>query len=97
MAGPEKGFSSKDHATAFSIVRSKCINVTLHSGEGAGWESIQDSIRYCGANRYAIPRIYVKLGLFFALDLITFAYILEVLRNVIFLVVVVALVLKNTH
>eukprot|EP00026_Physarum_polycephalum_P003424 Phypoly_transcript_03435.p1 GENE.Phypoly_transcript_03435~~Phypoly_transcript_03435.p1 ORF type:complete len:770 (+),score=83.44 Phypoly_transcript_03435:62-2371(+) len=51
LAGPESGFSSKNHAEAFSIIRSKCINVTLHSGEAAGWESIQDSIRYCGANR----------------------------------------------
>ena len=51
LAGPEDGFSSKNHAEAFSIIRAKCINVTLHSGEAAGWESIQDSIRYCGANR----------------------------------------------
>jgi adenosine deaminase len=51
LAGPELGFSSKLHRAAFDIVRAKCVNCTLHSGEAAGWESIQDSIRYCGANR----------------------------------------------
>ena len=51
LAGPENGFSSKLHRAAFEIVRSKGINCTLHSGEAAGWESVRDSIRYCGANR----------------------------------------------
>jgi len=51
LAGPEHGFSSKLHRAAFNIVRSKCLNCTLHSGEAAGWESVRDSIRYCGANR----------------------------------------------
>lgn len=27
------------------------LNCTLHSGEAAGWESIHDSLRYCGAHR----------------------------------------------
>ncbi len=36
---------------AFNIVRKKCVNCTLHSGEGAGPESINDSIRHCGAHR----------------------------------------------
>eukprot|EP00727_Mastigamoeba_balamuthi_P007369 m51a1_g3252 adenosine deaminase, putative (283) ;mRNA; r:156363-161587 len=51
LAGPEHGFSSKLHKSAFEIVRKKCINCTVHSGEAAGWESIRDAIRYCGANR----------------------------------------------
>ena len=51
LAGPENGFSSKLHRAAFEIVRSKGIFCTLHSGEAAGWESVRDSIRYCGANR----------------------------------------------
>ncbi|EFC39594.1 predicted protein [Naegleria gruberi] len=51
LAGPENGFSSKNHASAFELVHRKMLNCTLHSGEASGWESIQDSIRYCGANR----------------------------------------------
>jgi len=51
LAGPEYGYSSKLHRAAFDVVRAKCVNCTLHSGEAAGWESIRDSIRYCGANR----------------------------------------------
>ena len=51
LAGPEFGFSSKLHRAAFDLVRAKLVNCTLHSGEAAGWESVRDSIRYCGANR----------------------------------------------
>lgn len=51
LAGPEKGFSSKLHKKAFDIVRKRCVNCTLHSGEAAGWESVNDSIQYCGATR----------------------------------------------
>jgi len=51
LAGPEFGFSSKIHKSAFELIRNKCIHCTIHSGEAAGWESIRDSIRYCGANR----------------------------------------------
>jgi len=51
LAGPEYGFSSKLHRAAFDVVRAKLVNCTLHSGEAAGWESVRDSIRYCGANR----------------------------------------------
>jgi adenosine deaminase len=51
LAGPEDGFSSKNHREAFDIVRTNLLNCTLHSGEAAGWRSIQDSIRYCGAHR----------------------------------------------
>eukprot|EP01028_Stygiella_incarcerata_P013334 TRINITY_DN82176_c0_g1_i1.p1 TRINITY_DN82176_c0_g1~~TRINITY_DN82176_c0_g1_i1.p1 ORF type:complete len:1394 (+),score=360.81 TRINITY_DN82176_c0_g1_i1:132-4313(+) len=51
LAGPEDGFSSLLHKSAFDIVRSHMLNCTLHSGEAAGWESVQDSIRGCGAKR----------------------------------------------
>jgi adenosine deaminase len=51
LAGPEHGFSSKLHKSAFKIIRDQLLNCTLHSGEAAGWESIHDSLRYCGAHR----------------------------------------------
>ncbi|KAJ5071429.1 adenosine deaminase [Anaeramoeba ignava] len=51
LAGPEDGFSSKHHRSAFHLVSRKMINLTLHAGEAYGWESIYDSIRYCGAHR----------------------------------------------
>eukprot|EP00162_Nutomonas_longa_P015314 comp22270_c0_seq1/m.53073 comp22270_c0_seq1/g.53073 ORF comp22270_c0_seq1/g.53073 comp22270_c0_seq1/m.53073 type:complete len:766 (-) comp22270_c0_seq1:96-2393(-) len=53
LAGPETGFSSKFHKGAFDIARRHNLNCTLHSGEekAAGWESVWDSIRYCGARR----------------------------------------------
>ncbi|EGG18123.1 adenosine deaminase [Cavenderia fasciculata] len=51
LAGPEDGFGSKYHKEAFQVIRSKCINVTLHSGEDSNWESVADSIHECGANR----------------------------------------------
>ncbi|KAK2964829.1 putative Adenosine deaminase [Blattamonas nauphoetae] len=50
-AGPENGFSSVLHQEAFDIVRKNNLNCTLHAGEAAGWESVHDSIRYCGAHR----------------------------------------------
>nr|CAG4715040.1 unnamed protein product [Naegleria fowleri] len=51
LAGPENGFSSKNHAAAFELVHRRMLNCTLHSGEASGWESVQDSIRFCGAQR----------------------------------------------
>lgn len=51
LAGPENGFSSTIHKSAFDIVRGHLLNCTLHSGEAAGWESVMDSIVHCGARR----------------------------------------------
>ncbi|KAM9975803.1 hypothetical protein ACTFIW_013193 [Dictyostelium discoideum] len=51
LAGPEDGFSSKYHKEAFSIIRNKGINCTLHSGEDSNWTSVADSIHHCGAHR----------------------------------------------
>jgi len=51
LAGPENGFSSKLHREAFELVHRRMLNCTLHSGEASGWESVQDSIRFCGAQR----------------------------------------------
>lgn len=51
LAGPELGFSSRIHKSAFDIVRGHLLNCTLHSGEAAGWESVMDSIVQCGARR----------------------------------------------
>ncbi|KAL6047960.1 Adenosine deaminase [Balamuthia mandrillaris] len=51
LAGPEHGFRSKHHKSAFDIIRHNSLNCTLHAGEAAGPESIQDSLRWCGAHR----------------------------------------------
>jgi adenosine deaminase len=51
LAGPEDGFSSKLHKEAFQLVHENLLNCTLHSGEAASWESVSDSIQYCGAQR----------------------------------------------
>eukprot|EP01125_Pyxidicula_operculata_P010697 TRINITY_DN3522_c0_g2_i1.p1 TRINITY_DN3522_c0_g2~~TRINITY_DN3522_c0_g2_i1.p1 ORF type:complete len:537 (-),score=82.12 TRINITY_DN3522_c0_g2_i1:769-2379(-) len=51
LAGPEHGFSAKIHRDAFDLIRKHCVNCTIHSGEAAGWESVQHSIQYCGAHR----------------------------------------------
>jgi adenosine deaminase len=51
LAGPEHGFRSKHHKSAFDIIHKNHLNCTLHAGEAAGPESIQDSIRWCGAHR----------------------------------------------
>jgi adenosine deaminase len=53
LAGPETGNSSTVHKSAFDIVRKHHINCTIHAGEEpkAGWQSIWDSIRHCGAHR----------------------------------------------
>lgn len=51
LAGPEAGFSSKGHKEAFDVIRKHSLNCTLHAGEAAGWESVWDSIRHCGAHR----------------------------------------------
>jgi adenosine deaminase len=51
LAGPEDGFSSKLHKEAFQLVHENLLNCTLHSGEAASWESVSDSIQFCGAQR----------------------------------------------
>ena len=51
LAGPESGFSSKHHKEAFDTVRDRLLYCTLHAGEAAGYDSIADSIQYCGAHR----------------------------------------------
>eukprot|EP01088_Endostelium_zonatum_P015508 TRINITY_DN3839_c0_g1_i1.p1 TRINITY_DN3839_c0_g1~~TRINITY_DN3839_c0_g1_i1.p1 ORF type:complete len:889 (+),score=135.14 TRINITY_DN3839_c0_g1_i1:1-2667(+) len=51
LAGPEHTFRAKDHKPAFDIVRKNLLNCTIHAGEGSGWQSIQDAVRYCGAQR----------------------------------------------
>jgi hypothetical protein len=53
-AGPEKGYSSVIHKRAFELIRRHGLNCTIHSGEAAGWESVRDSIRYCGAHRLVL-------------------------------------------
>ncbi|EGC36265.1 hypothetical protein DICPUDRAFT_54735 [Dictyostelium purpureum] len=51
LAGSENQFPSKYHKEAFSIIRNKGINCTLHSGEDSDWTSVSDSLHYCGAHR----------------------------------------------
>ncbi|KAL0207760.1 hypothetical protein P9112_012388 [Eukaryota sp. TZLM1-RC] len=51
LAGPENGFPPRDHKEAYDIIRSRGLNVTVHSAEASGWESARDAVVYCGAKR----------------------------------------------
>lgn len=51
LAGPEAGFGAKYHREAFKIIHQNMLNCTLHSGEAYGWESVLESLRFCGAQR----------------------------------------------
>jgi adenosine deaminase len=51
LAGPEAGFGAARLEDAYDIVRARGLSCTVHAGEADGWQSIQASIRNCGANR----------------------------------------------
>ena len=51
LAGGEAGNPPTDHAEAFQVAREANLNVTIHSGEAAGAESIAEALHRCGANR----------------------------------------------
>ena len=50
LAGPEFGFPSHKHISAFRKMRKKRVSVTIHAGEAYGAESI-DSALQCSAQR----------------------------------------------
>ncbi|MCF0238748.1 MAG: adenosine deaminase [Sphaerochaetaceae bacterium] len=51
IAGGEKGHPAKDHIEAFQFIKKHNFNITIHSGEAFGVESIWQAIQVCGAHR----------------------------------------------
>ncbi|HZJ88316.1 MAG TPA: adenosine deaminase [Sphaerochaeta sp.] len=51
LAGDEIGHPPKDHLSAFQYIRNQNFNITIHSGEAFGVESIWQAIQICGAHR----------------------------------------------
>ena len=51
LAGDEIGHPPKDHLDAFQYIRNQNFNITIHSGEAFGIESIWQAIQICGAHR----------------------------------------------
>lgn len=50
IAGPEAGFPASNHAAAFAALRAAHMPVTIHAGEAAGADSIDDAL-FQGARR----------------------------------------------
>ena len=62
IAGPENGFPPANHAEAFTMLRENLIPVTIHAGEDAGVDSLQDAVVQ-GARRLGHGvRIYEDFG-----------------------------------
>jgi adenosine deaminase len=51
VAGPEAGHPPGLHREAFDIAARGGLGITVHAGEGAGWESIAEAIHSCRATR----------------------------------------------
>jgi adenosine deaminase len=51
LAGAEAGRPAGHHRTAFDIASRGYLGITVHAGEAAGAESIDDAIHLCHANR----------------------------------------------
>ena len=51
IAGPEAGHPPELHAEAFDLAARGGLGITVHAGEGAGWESIFEAIHSCRAAR----------------------------------------------
>ncbi|KAH7832537.1 adenosine deaminase [Monocercomonoides exilis] len=51
VAGPEFGFMPGNHKDAFELAHRKGLPATIHAGEAAGWESVDEAINVCGAQR----------------------------------------------
>ena len=51
IAGPEAGHPPERHAAAFDLAARGGLGITVHAGEGAGWESIFEAIHSCRAAR----------------------------------------------
>jgi adenosine deaminase len=50
LAGPELGFPARDHMEALRIASNAGLHLTIHAGEGAGVDSVQDALE-CGSER----------------------------------------------
>ncbi|MFW2513927.1 adenosine deaminase [Demequina sp. SO4-13] len=50
IAGPEAGFPASNHAAAFTALRAAHMPVTIHAGEAAGADSVDDAL-FQGARR----------------------------------------------
>lgn len=62
LAGPEAGFSPRDHADALTLLRENLVPFTIHAGEAAGAASIKDAVAL-GASRIGHgARIYEDFG-----------------------------------
>lgn len=51
IAGPEAGHPPELHREAFDLAARGGLGITVHAGEGAGWESICEAIHSCRAAR----------------------------------------------
>jgi adenosine deaminase len=51
LAGAEYNYPAKDHLSAFNLILSNNVNVTIHAGEAYGPDSIHQALHYCGAHR----------------------------------------------
>ena len=51
IAGAEAGHPPSDHLAAFDLLRRAGMPFTIHAGEAAGIDSIQDALHTCGAQR----------------------------------------------
>lgn len=51
LGGDESNFPARDFAQAFKRAQAMGLRRTLHAGEAAGADSIQDAVRLCGAER----------------------------------------------
>jgi adenosine deaminase len=47
LAGPEQGFPASAHTEAVRHAAAHGLHITIHAGEGAGWESIADTLECC--------------------------------------------------
>jgi adenosine deaminase len=51
LAGGELGFPASAHAMAFAYARENNLAVTVHAGEGDGWQSVSQAVHSCCADR----------------------------------------------
>ncbi len=51
LAGSERGYPARDHASAFMYAQRYGLPCTCHAGEGDGPDSIGEAIHVCGARR----------------------------------------------
>jgi len=51
IAGPEYGFSARNHLRAFELLQRKAFPFTIHAGESDSFASMLEAINLCGASR----------------------------------------------